>query len=724
MRTTSALTLMLAGLLLPAPGIGRADAAADFHVAPDGDDRHPGTLEQPFATLVRARDAVRALKQSGEARDILVWLRGGTYRVTETTVFSREDSAPDGHTVTYAAHPGERPVLSAAVPIRGWTKVEEPPDELPAAARGKLWSAPMPEGLRPFFTLYHSAGRLPRARGPGFTPTDKAASWHREDQQTVRFPPGALRAWENLPQIELVLITAAPWTMNILPLESVDESAGLARTVLPATYAPTRPIFGHFPESAWIENTLAVLDAPGEWVLDAAQRRIYLWPDGDAPGDDIVAPALTEIIRIEGDIDYDGPADQPVKGLVFRGITFTQADRFTWEKDRQGLGLQHDWEMFDRPTAMLRMRGTEQCVVEECRFMHSGATAIRLDLHAQHNRINRNTIEHVGGVGILLAGYGPGAKDVNRNNEVTRNHIHHVGQIYWHSPAIFVWQSGENLIGNNLLHHTPYSGIVVSGRIILDRSGKGECSRTVRWKEVDQVLPSLPANWEAREPLLHARRNRIYRNEIHHAVEVMTDGNAIYISGAGRKNIVRENYIHTCPSRHFAEGIRCDDDQFETVIDRNILWRLGGLATYICIKGRNHVTHNILAEPLNPPTRGMLSLEPPKGDPIDGSVIQRNLFYTTRKDDRIVFQGTNYYGRHALLSECDADRNLYFNTADPDWGRAHIADGHSRGSEMNSLVADPLFEDPENGDFRIKPGSPALTIGFEPMDSSTAGLGP
>lgn len=77
------------------------------------------------------------------------------------------------------------------------------------------------------------------------------------------------------------------------------------------------------------------------------------------PSDDIVAPALTELIRIEGAVDYDGSKDEPVRGLVFRGLTFTQADRFTWEEGHQGWGLQHDWEMFDRSTAMVRLRGAE-----------------------------------------------------------------------------------------------------------------------------------------------------------------------------------------------------------------------------------------------------------------------------------------------------------------------------------------------------------------------------
>jgi hypothetical protein len=39
-----------------------------------------------------------------------------------------------------------------------------------------------------------------------------------------------------------------------------------------------------------------------------------------------------------------------------------------------------------------------------------------------------------------------------------------------------------------------------------------------------------------------------------------------------------------------------------------------------------------------------------------------------------------------------------------------------------SLAVDPLFVDPENGDFRFKPGSPALKMGIVPIDLSEIGL--
>jgi hypothetical protein len=46
------------------------------------------------------------------------------------------------------------------------------------------------------------------------------------------------------------------------------------------------------------------------------------------------------------------------------------------------------------------------------------------------------------------------------------------------------------------------------------------------------------------------------------------------------------------------------------------------------------------------------------------------------------------------------------------------------GFDRHSIFADPQFIDPEKGDYRVKPGSPALKVGFENFDISGAGLLP
>src|SRR5690349_8922234 len=66
---------------------------AEFYVSPTGVDLNPGTRSKPFASLGRARDAVREQKRKKPNQNFTVFLRGGTYELKETVVFSLRDSA-------------------------------------------------------------------------------------------------------------------------------------------------------------------------------------------------------------------------------------------------------------------------------------------------------------------------------------------------------------------------------------------------------------------------------------------------------------------------------------------------------------------------------------------------------------------------------------------------------------------------------------------------------
>src|SRR5882724_3845553 len=89
------------GLALPVLG-------QPYYVAPTGSNGNPGTLENPFATIGRAQQAVRQKPGS-------VWLRGGTYYLPEKLVFSAGDSGSKAAPVVYQAYGQEQPVLSGGV---------------------------------------------------------------------------------------------------------------------------------------------------------------------------------------------------------------------------------------------------------------------------------------------------------------------------------------------------------------------------------------------------------------------------------------------------------------------------------------------------------------------------------------------------------------------------------------------------------------------------------
>jgi hypothetical protein len=694
--------------------------AKDFYVSPKGNDDNPGTVDQPFATITHARNCVQAWNTNDKNESITIWLNGGGYPLQETVVFGLKDSAKPGQTITYAAVPSEKPVISSDIFIAGWTRMTEVPIGLPDSAKGRIWMAKAPAILGGIKTLYNAGGALLRAKTGAIAHLKKTEGFGVtiETRTEISFKRKSTEKLFNPAGAEIVVIPAAPWTMNILPVKTVDHATGIVHLGAAATYALAAPRFYMGPEAIWVENTFAGLDQPGKWLFDADKRTIYYWPlHSEGPGDDIAAPALIEMIRVEGRIDYAGPVDVPVTGLTFKGLTFTHGERFD-SAGQTGRGLQHDWERFDESTALLLLRGAEDCRVEECTFINSGGAGIRLDLHCQRIKIRNNELSELGGGGILLAGYGPGTKDVNRNNEIANNLIHHIGRLWWHSQGIWAWQSGHNLISHNTIHDVPYSAIAVTGRINWDEHGIKEASKTIRWSETGFFTGK--ESWEERERFLHGRENIIEENDIYRVMTVMQDGNGVYISGAGHGNVVRRNFIHDTPSSAAGEAIRCDDDQNETLIESNIVFRYGTHGIGICTKGRNHIFNNIVACPPGRVNRGMLSLEPKQGLSNAGSQILHNIFYATGPGQPFVSAA----GLKKVAGTITMDRNIYFNTSDKTAADGYLDWAREQGLEKRSVQADPMFVDAEHGNFDLRPESPAFALGFRPFMLKAGRIGP
>ena len=97
--------------------------AADWYVALDGNDAWSGKLsapnpaktDGPFATLAKARDAIRGVKEKRT-----VHVRGGLYEIPQGLKFSAEDSGTEDAPVVWQAFEKETPLLIGGRVISDW----------------------------------------------------------------------------------------------------------------------------------------------------------------------------------------------------------------------------------------------------------------------------------------------------------------------------------------------------------------------------------------------------------------------------------------------------------------------------------------------------------------------------------------------------------------------------------------------------------------------------
>ncbi|WP_231617762.1 right-handed parallel beta-helix repeat-containing protein [Novipirellula aureliae] len=724
-----------------------------LYVSPEGKDQWSGRSadpkqnEGPLATLDAARLKVRQLKAADPEGSFEVQFRGGVYPLRETVVFGAEDSGRKDAPVIYKAYPGEKPVFNGGVEIRNWKQCKKDPAGTPQEARGKLWVAEIPEMPGEWYirTLYDGETLLKRAVSGKLyhdeSDKNRANDYNMQGKKIVKelkyegdpvkpferyvkYKGDDIRAWDNLYDIE-ILLKDRPWLKNMIPLASVDEKKKMVTMAADPTYQPVRPHLAY-----WIGNAIDYLDEPGEWVVNTKEGRIYMWPKKDPADMNIIAPFLQEFIRVEG--REDGPF---AKHICFEGLTFTYGLRDTLlESDK---GLQHDWEMYDKGNAVIRFRFAEECKFNSNVIKNSSGTGIRLDLHCQRNEVSSNLLEYLGGCGIVLSGYGPGTKDVNKNNIVHDNYIHHMGEVLKHSAAIFIAQSGHNEITHNTIHDLPYNGIVVSGcrpdefylsqRIPFRRAWVS----TIRFEECEPyILKGLKSDRKISLshflPLLHARENHIAMNDISRTLLELHDGNAIYFSGMGENNLVERNYLHK--NYDTAGTLRLDDNPSYTIIRENVITEAQqgfGLKDRAEVSNNFVFTETFLRGRSTPGWLGGTKKVIPKGNifmPPASSKSSNGLYLT---DSR----ATNkpFYENLPLM-----ENSIYFtnNKSECYVPKAALGSDLFTGQQVKAgkngiklLYADPMFDEEamKKNIYRFKKGSPAIALGIKPIDLSQVG---
>ena len=121
-------TIRPGGWLLVLATLLALPVRADVHVAPSGNDAGPGTEAQPFATLERARKAVRDLKAAGPlpAGGLTVWIRSGDHLRTNALELTEADSGGAGAPIVWRGDRDGRAWLLGGRVVSGWRPVSDP----------------------------------------------------------------------------------------------------------------------------------------------------------------------------------------------------------------------------------------------------------------------------------------------------------------------------------------------------------------------------------------------------------------------------------------------------------------------------------------------------------------------------------------------------------------------------------------------------------------------
>jgi len=689
MRIVQTMTLAIA-LAVPAAGAvpekaNPSAASADFYVATSGSDENPGTKERPFATLGRARDAVRELKKRGK-KPITVLVRGGTYYLPETLVFSSEDSGTKDVPILYTAYEDEKPTISGAVKL----DLEWKPH--PAGMRG-IMKAEIPEvkgGKLTFTQLFVDGKRLHLARYPDYDPENPLITTLGRGSSGDALSPERVKRWANPIGGFVHGLSHHRWGSVHYRITGVDNSG---KVKLEGGYQINRDSRLH-DRHRYVENIFEELDSPNEWFLDKERGVLYLMPP---TGMDINS-AKVEAVVLKRLFEFRGSKDEPVKHITLRGLTITHTAHTFLEKYEPL--LRGDWSIHRGGAVFLE--GAEHCAIEDCFFDAVGGNGVFVSNYNRHIRVSGCKFTEGGDSAVCLVGDfkavrsgstwseqisdpdrtpGPATPNYPAKCLIWNNLIHDIGIIGKQTAGVFISMSEEITVSHNTIYNIPRAAICINdgcwgGHVIEyndafntvretgDHGPFNSWGRDRHWGiKDDKLRKSLCKldNWKTT-----IIRNNRFRHDGSHSWGIdMDDGSSNY-----------RIYNNLClgMSIKFREG-------YYRKAENNIIVSPVPFAVHVWYpESEDVIVRNIIVVTGNAPYGpiGMPGKHP------WGKLFDFNLF------------ATRDLGKFTVRGAAD-----------------NLSEWRKKGYDRHSIQGDPMFVDPANMDYRVKADSPALKLGFK-----------
>lgn len=661
-------------------------AAQSLFVSPSGSDAADGTrLGQPLQTVQKAIERARDFKD----QPVTVCLKGGEYTLSIPLTFGLEDARSADNPLVLKPFENEKPLLSGGQRIGNWQKQPSGvwTTQLPAVQNGQWY----------FTQLFVNGQRRHRARIPndgflrvaGFPDGARDVNYHT-DCQRFEYAPGDIDPnWLNLDDVEVIVYHF--WTDSHLPIQSIDTDKHIVTFKHKAGKVFTDDFTADGARYI-VENVYEGLDAPGEWYLNRKTGLLsYIpMPGEDMAAAEIIAPVAPALIHLQG----HASENRYLEHIRFENIAFAYTNFYLPP------GNSNDAQGSSSVPAAITLKGCRDIIFDGCTLRSTGTFAFDIGEGCRRIRLSANTLTDLGGGGIRINGGNENSPPLLRtgDNVVSDNIIGPYGTVYPSAVGVLLMHTFGNTVSHNEIHHGWYTGV------------------SVGW------------HWGYQRSI--SRVNRIEYNHIHHIGQgLLSDMGAVYTLGVSPGTVIRNNRIHDIDANHYGGwGIYNDEGSSHILVENNIVYNTKFAGYNIHYAKEITVRNNIFA------LGRLQQLSRSRVEPHKSCFFENNIVYFTEgklldgnwKDTPYTFYyNPNQPEGRQTQSTFDMDWNLYYNPNIPldnmVFNGMNFADWQKTGKDRRSRYADPLFVNAQEFDFRLKDDSPALTLGFEPIDMSTVG---
>lgn len=447
---------------------------ATFYVSPAGNDTYDGSFTAPFATLEKARDAVRTLDKTG-LQGIKVAVMAGEYRVS-CIEFIAADSGTERCPITYCAYGDGEVILNGGITITpdAFSNISDKDvlarlsDDaksnvmcvnltehgITAEDYGSLYAIGMYNTAEKYdgdyvgelySEVFFNGTRMTLARYPDFGEylyTENVVSTGNgresdgattavENWDEIRNPvsdvysineelTSRIASWETLDDVWMFGFWKYDWADASSPIGNFDAEKHTLSPKFVSTYGTKEDAPYYF------YNVFEELTTPGEFYIDRANGILYIYPLAEMANAKIDMTLSTDNIIKLTDADY----------ITFDGITVT--------------GTRSD---------AISVTGNNN-TVSNCLIKNIAGYAVKAT--GYDNLVSRNEITRTGRGGIILDG--GDTKTLSAGNNIADNNlIHDWSEIYQtYNPAVVLNGTG-NVCSHNEMYNSPHEAITYSG---------------------------------------------------------------------------------------------------------------------------------------------------------------------------------------------------------------------------------------------------------------------